>query len=114
MEGDRQGGCRTLPVVYGPKKAAWMIAPSFVLPWLLFPLGLWIPGPGGSSLLTGNPALLLLLAGLLVLWGGWTVAGILRNPEALAATENHPSWTEMYGMMMAAQIGLGAAYLIRF
>jgi 4-hydroxybenzoate polyprenyltransferase len=112
MDGDRLGGCRTLPIQYGPKKAAWMIAPAFVFPWLLFPLGVVIPAPEGGRLLTGNPILLVLLGVALVLWGCWTVYLILRNPDELAYTENHPSWTEMYGMMMAAQVGLGLAYLL--
>lgn len=111
MKGDEAGGCRTLPVVYGPKKAAWMIAPSFVLPWLLLPLGLVLGDGRGGKLLTGSPTLLLVLCALLVAWGGYTFYLIVRNPDELAYTENHPSWTEMYGMMMAAQIGLGLAYL---
>src|SRR6185436_15618633 len=41
MEGDRAGGCRTLPIAFGVRKAAWMIAPFFVLPWLLMPIGAW-------------------------------------------------------------------------
>ena len=32
MEGDARGGCRTLPILYGVRRAAWMISPSFVLP----------------------------------------------------------------------------------
>ena len=32
MEGDARGGCRTLPIVYGVRRAAWMISPSFVVP----------------------------------------------------------------------------------
>ena len=28
MEGDARGGCRTLPIVYGVRRAAWMISPS--------------------------------------------------------------------------------------
>lgn len=112
MEGDRLGGCRTLPVLYGPKKAAWMIAPSFVFPWLLLPLGLLLKAPGGGRLLTGNPLLLALLGCGLALWGVYTIRLMLRDPDALATTENHPSWTHMYGMMMAAQIGLGLAYVV--
>ena len=49
MEGDRAGGCRTLPVRYGVKKAAWMIAPFFVFPWLLVPAGERL-GDGGVGL----------------------------------------------------------------
>jgi 4-hydroxybenzoate polyprenyltransferase len=32
MEGDRAGGCKTLPLLYGVRKAAWMISPFFILP----------------------------------------------------------------------------------
>ena len=39
IEGDRAGGCRTLPIAFGVKRAAWMIAPFFIFPWLLMPLG---------------------------------------------------------------------------
>ena len=35
MEGDARGGCRTLPIIYGVRRAAWMISPSFVVPFLL-------------------------------------------------------------------------------
>ena len=55
MEGDRRGGCRTLPVVYGPRRPLQVIAPSFVLPWLLLPAGVLLPGAGGKPLLTGQP-----------------------------------------------------------
>jgi geranylgeranylglycerol-phosphate geranylgeranyltransferase len=113
MEGDRRGGCRTLPVAYGPKKAAWMIASAFVFPWLLFPLGIFLPAPEGTGrLLTGSPLLLSSLGAGLILWGMWTVYLLLRDPDELARTENHPSWTHMYAMMMAAQVGLGLAYLL--
>jgi hypothetical protein len=37
---------------------------------------------------------------------------ILKDPEALAGTENHPSWTHMYLMMLTAQVGFAVAYLI--
>ena len=39
MEGDARGGCRTLPIVYGVPRAAWMISPSFVVPFLLISVG---------------------------------------------------------------------------
>ena len=57
IEGDRAGGCRTLPIVYGVKKAAWIISPFFVLPWLLLPLGAVLRDPQNPShpILTGNP-----------------------------------------------------------
>ena len=39
MEGDRRGGCRTLPIQYGVRRAAWMISPSFVIPFLMINAG---------------------------------------------------------------------------
>lgn len=105
IEGDRAGGCRTLPIVYGVRRAAWMIAPFFVLPFLLIPFGVL------SGVLTGNRVLLLVLGPALVLYGGYTVWLLVRRPEELAVTENHPSWTHMYRMMMVAQIGFALAYV---
>jgi 4-hydroxybenzoate polyprenyltransferase len=105
IEGDRAGGCRTLPILYGVRRAAWMIAPSFVLPFLLLPLGVW------TGILTGNPLGLVLLGVGLAAWGSYVVYLILRDPDALAGPENHPSWTHMYLMMLVMQIGFAAAYL---
>src|SRR5881396_3377257 len=60
IEGDRAGGCRTLPIAYGVKAAAWMIAPFFVLPFALIPIGVY------SGILTGNATLLMVLGPLLI------------------------------------------------
>lgn len=106
MKGDEAAGCRTLPVRFGVTNAARMIAPFFVLPWLLLPLG------ASLHVLTGNPWVLSALGVALALWGGYTVYLILRNPEDLAEVENHPSWTHMYLMMIAAQVGFAVAYLV--
>ncbi|HUP50616.1 MAG TPA: UbiA family prenyltransferase [Thermoanaerobaculia bacterium] len=106
MEGDRAGGCRTLPIRFGVRRAAWMIAPFFVFPWLLMPVGVLY------GILTGNATFITLLGLGLAAWGVYTVWLIVRNPEELTATENHPSWRHMYMMMMAAQIGFAAAYVV--
>ena len=115
VAGDRAGGCETLPVRYGNRTAVRIIAPFFVLPWLALPFLTTLADPAEPSrrLLTGNPALLSLLGVLLALWGGYTVWLLMRNPDELSATENHPSWTHMYLMLMTAQIGFGVAYLVR-
>jgi 4-hydroxybenzoate polyprenyltransferase len=105
IEGDRAGGCKTLPILYGVKAAAWIIAPFFVLPFFLIPIGVW------TGILTGNHTLLMILGPTLILYGIYTVYLLVRRPEELAATENHPSWTHMYRMMMVAQIGFALAYI---
>ncbi len=114
MEGDAKGGCRTLPIAFGVRKAAWMIAPFFVFPWLLMPLGARLRDPlsPGHTILTGNGTFLTALGIALALWGVYTVYLIVRNPDELTSTENHPSWRHMYLMMMAAQIGFAVAYVV--
>ncbi|MEM9290900.1 MAG: UbiA family prenyltransferase [Acidobacteriota bacterium] len=113
IEGDAVGDCKTLPILYGPRKAAWIIAPFFVFPWLLLPLGAVLPDPQSPEhpILTGNGPFLIGLGILLTLWGLYTVYLLLRDPDELTRTENHPSWKHMYLMMMAAQIGFAVAYL---
>jgi geranylgeranylglycerol-phosphate geranylgeranyltransferase len=113
IAGDRAGGCRTLPIVHGVRRAAWIISPFFVLPWLLLPLGARLRDPRDPAhpVLTGNPTLLTLLGVLLTAWGAYTVYLLVRDPASLAETENHPSWRHMYLMMMAAQIGFAVAYV---
>jgi len=114
IDGDRAGGCRTLPILHGPKKAAWIIAPFFIFPWLLVPLFAHLPDPQNPAhaILTGNAWALTALGALLTAWGTYTVYLVLRDPDELTTTENHPSWRHMYLMMMAAQIGFAVAYLI--
>ncbi|MBI2943895.1 MAG: UbiA family prenyltransferase [Candidatus Wallbacteria bacterium] len=106
MRGDALFGCKTLPVRFGPKKAAWMIAPFFVWPFLLIPLGV------RAGILTGNPHLLDMLGFGLALWGLYVAHLMVRNPLELAVKENHPSWTHMYLMMMACQVGFALAYYL--
>jgi 4-hydroxybenzoate polyprenyltransferase len=113
MEGDRAGGCKTLPIVYGVKKAIWIIAPFFVLPWLFVPLGAYLPDPRNPEhpILTGNAWILTTFGIVFTFWGIYTVYLLLRDPNSLTETENHPSWKHMYLMMMGSQVAFALAYL---
>jgi 4-hydroxybenzoate polyprenyltransferase len=106
MEGDAKGGCRTLPILYGVRRAAWMISPSFVLPFLLISYGTF------AGILTGNFWLLQALAVGMTLYGTYVCYLMLRRPEELAIDANHVSWAHMYRMMFVAQVGFAIAYLI--
>src|ERR1041385_3761636 len=106
MEGDRRGGCRTLPIQYGVRRAAWMISPSFVVPFLMIPLGAWL------QILTGNFVLLQILGVVMTAYGVYVCYLMLRRPEDLAVEANHVSWAHMYRMMFVAQIGFALAYLL--
>jgi 4-hydroxybenzoate polyprenyltransferase len=107
LEGDRRGGARTLPVVFGPRRAAQMIAPSLVAPWVMLPLGVRL------GVLHGHPAALTALGGVMFAWGVYTARAILVDPASLVTRgENHPAWRHMYWMMMAAHVGTAAAYWV--
>ena len=107
MEGDARGGCRTLPIIYGVRRAAWMISPSFVIPFLMIAVG----APPVTGILTGNTILLFALSGFMTAYGLYVCYLMLRRPEELAVEENHVSWAHMYRMMFVAQIGFALAYL---
>ncbi len=113
MAGDSAHGVVTLPVRFGVRGAARIMAPFFVLPWLLVPLFARLPDPDNPAepLLTGDRTLLTVIGIVLVAWGVYTVRLLLRNPDELASTENHPAWTHMYLLMMAAQVGFALAYV---
>ena len=106
MEGDRRGGCRTLPIQYGVRRAAWMISPSFVIPFLMINAG------AALHVLTGNFVLLQLLGAVMTAYGIYVLYLMLRRPEELAVEANHVSWAHMYRMMFVAQIGFALAYLL--
>lgn len=105
MEGDARGGCRTLPLLYGVRRAAWMISPSFVLPFVLISYGAF------TGVLTGHFWLLQGLSACMTVYGVYVCYLMLRKPEDLATDANHVSWAHMYWMMFVAQVGFAVAYL---
>ncbi|MFL6279785.1 MAG: UbiA prenyltransferase family protein [Vicinamibacterales bacterium] len=106
MAGDARGGCRTLPIMYGVRRAAWMISPSFVIPFIMIAIGT------RSRILTGTPALLYGLSMVMTVYGLYVCYLMLRRPEDLAVEENHVSWAHMYRMMFVAQVGFALSYLL--
>ncbi len=106
MEGDARGGCRTLPIQFGVRRAAWMISPSFVVPFLMIPVGAW------TGILTGRFWLLQALGAIMSIYGVYVCYLMLRRPEDLAVEANHVSWAHMYRMMFVAQVGFALAYLL--
>lgn len=106
MDGDARGGCRTLPITYGVRRAAWMISPSFIIPFVLIAIGT------RTRILTGNPVMLYALSAVMTLYGAYVCYLMLRRPEDLAVEENHVSWAHMYRMMFVAQIGFALAYVL--
>lgn len=107
VEGDRAHGCRTLPIVLGPRRAAAVVAPFLVLPFLLYPIAAdvfgWLPSPPSWWVF----GVALALAGL------WTAARLRRDPGALAGPGgSHPAWVAMYLVLLCAHVGSAVIYRI--
>lgn len=106
VEGDRAFGCVTLPIKYGMRQASRIIVPFIIFPWLLMPAGSFL------GVLTGDRLILSIGGLLLSIWGIYVSHLLLRNPEELALERNHPSWKQMYLMLMGAQVTFALAYMI--
>ena len=108
IEGDRAAGCITLPVKYGATWSARAISPSFIVPWLLLPMGIYL------RILSGNAGAIIVLSVVMLLWGGYVIYLINTDPRRLVTEgENHPAWHHMYWMMMVGHLGLAGAYLLK-
>jgi len=104
-EGDKQFGANTVVVIYGFKKAAWIIAPFLVLPYIVVAALTFIVSPD----ILRSQAIWL---GVLAIWGAYTAWLIVRDPESLALEGNHPSWKHMYMLMMVTQLGFAGIYAL--
>ena len=80
IKGDRANGCMTLPIKYGVRRAAWMIAGFFIFPFLLMPWGV------SQGILTGNPQVLSIAGYGLSVWGLYVAALLVRKPEELTTS----------------------------
>jgi 4-hydroxybenzoate polyprenyltransferase len=106
MEGDRAGGCITLPLRFGVERSVKVVAPFLVLPWLAI-----VAGPL-AGYLRGNHFVLF--------WGGLALAAVgaraawllVRDPAALTAKSTHPAWVLMYLLMVLSQSVAALAYAL--
>jgi 4-hydroxybenzoate polyprenyltransferase len=105
VEGDRAHGCRTLPVVLGARRAARIVAPFLVVPFLLYPV---LSAAGFLS----RPLPAWVVAGAALATGGLlTARALVSDPDSLARERNHPAWRGMYLLMLANQAVVAAVYL---
>lgn len=102
IEGDTAFGVRTLPSVYGVEKSLKIIAPFFIFPFLLIPLGVF------SGLIPHVTMPLVLLS----LWGAYAYKLLSNHPSELTLETNHLSWKHMYLILITGQAGLGAMAVI--
>jgi 4-hydroxybenzoate polyprenyltransferase len=106
VDGDRAGGCRTLPVVLGARRAARLTAPFLALPFLLY------VAFSALGILARPLAAWIVLAVALASLGAFTARLLVSAPERLATERNHPAWRAMYLLMLANQIGVLLVYAL--
>lgn len=105
IKGDRENGCKTLPIMYGKDKTVKIIYPFFTIPFLILIIFSVL------NVLTGNKTLLILIGIVCLVWAHIILRMIDRAPQEVL-TENHPSWYHMYYLMFFMQISFMLAYLI--
>lgn len=106
VAGDRAHGCRTLPVVLGPARAAKIVAPFLYAPFVLYP-ALSATGLIGRPLVAWA-----IVAGLLGGFGLLTARALTRDPDSLATERNHPAWRGMYLLLLANQFAVAITYAL--
>ena len=102
IEGDRKFGMRTLPVVFGPRRAAMYSSPFLVIPFLLIPIAAYF------DILKPQAALL----AVLVVWGFYLIYLLDKAKfEQDTRLENSPVWKHMYLILLTMQIGFMVVYV---
>jgi 4-hydroxybenzoate polyprenyltransferase len=106
MEGDRAGGCVTLPIRFGVERSVNMVAPFLVVPWAGIVLY------AALGVLGGNRFVLFWGGAALGLVGLRAVRLLVRDPQALTSASTHPSWVLMYLLMVFSQAVAALAYAL--
>ena len=113
MEGDRKGGVVTLPIRFGPRGAARIMAPFYVLPWLALVAGAWCT-PGGRPLLSIDPLAATVLGAGLSVHGFLAARRMVLVAESLSdSSRGRSAWRHLYLVMMEAQVGVALVYLLQ-
>lgn len=99
VEGDAATGCVTLPILWGPQRAARFVAPFLVVPFLLYPVA------AAAGWLTGGLVPWTVLGLLLAAPGLRAGALLVRNPEPPDDKSPHKAWGLMYLQLAAAPVG---------
>jgi geranylgeranylglycerol-phosphate geranylgeranyltransferase len=101
--GDGAAGARTLPLVLGPQRAAWVMVAVVALTLVLLPLASFVVGLGTAFLVYVLPAAALLLA------SAWQ---LLSAPETALPGEAGRASARLKAAMLAGIMALAAARLL--
>ncbi len=106
VAGDRAHGCRTLPVVLGPARAAKIVAPFLYAPFVLYPV------LAAFGLIARPFVAWAVVAAALGGFGLVTARALTRDPDGLATERNHPAWRGMYLLLLANQFAVAITYAL--
>lgn len=106
MEGDRAGGCITLPLRFGVAPAARTVAPFLFAPWIV------VAALSAAHVLGGNAFVLFWGSVLCAAMGLRTAWLLVRDPDALTRASTHPSWVLMYLLMLVSQAVVALGYAL--
>lgn len=106
LEGDRAGGCITLPLRFGVRRSVRFVAPFLAVPWLALPVARLAGWMDGNAFVLVGGGLALVAIGARAAWL------LLRDPDALTDGSTHPAWVLMYLLMLASQGVIALAYLV--
>ena len=91
----------------GARRAAAVVAPFLVFPFVLYPVF------GRLGWLHASTWRLTLLAGVLVTCGVVTARFLVRDVDGLAHGESgHPAWRGMYLLLLGTQVGTALVYAV--
>jgi 4-hydroxybenzoate polyprenyltransferase len=104
MKGDRKYGMETLPVHYGKKKAIYLSAPFFIVPFLMMGIYWYF-----DLLPEYTPVMALVFA----IWSGIVIYLLYKEGDKEDIHfENSPAWMQMYLMLMGMQIGFLTLFIL--
>lgn len=112
VRGDRAAGVKTLPVLYGLKNTARIIAPFCVVPWIFLSAGVFLHNPWNSGPILYANRLPILVLGLVLAAYGLFIFRMMYKLDNISTEGNHPAWKHMYMMMIVAQVGLVVCYAV--
>ena len=105
VKGDRAYGCNTLPVLLGVERAARLVAPALIVPFLLYPL------LAEAGYLAGPVMPWAVLGGVLSAIGALAAVLLMRDPAGLATKGgNHAAWILMYLLLLGSHVGSAIVY----
>ncbi len=109
MEGDRRGGASSLPIRFGPLRAARIISVFLPLPGLFLAVlpRIWADG---RPLLTLPPVPAAVVGAALMVHGAFVGRWMVRRNDLLTDPRDRRCWTHMYLLMMELQIAAAALY----